>query len=88
MINFWIIFSCFTSPKLVSNQNPLFNVNGVLNAISIKTDHLDNLFLEGPGAGGVATASSVISDLYEIASSSKIPSLGHKTSNLCLIKRS
>jgi len=73
---------CFTSPKLVNNQNPLSNVNGVLNAISIETDHLENLFLEGPGAGGLPTASSVISDLYEIASSSKIPSLGYKVKDL------
>ena len=74
--------SCVTSPKLIENSNPLSNVNGVLNAISIETDHIDNLFLEGPGAGGKPTASSVISDLYEIASSSTISSLGYKTENL------
>ena len=73
---------CVTAPKLIENNNPLSKVNGVLNAISIETDHLENLFLEGPGAGGVATASSVISDLYEIASSSQIPSLGYKMETL------
>ena len=37
-----------------------------------KQDQLQNLFLEGEWAGGKATASSVISDLYEIASNSNI----------------
>ena len=78
---------CSTSPKLVNYNNPLSNVNGVLNAINIETDHLDNIFLEGPGAGGMPTASSVISDLYEIASSSTIPSLGYQIKNLSDYKR-
>ena len=45
---------------------------GCLNAIKIETDQLKSLFLEGEGAGGRATASSVISDLYEIISNTKI----------------
>jgi homoserine dehydrogenase len=74
--------SCITEPKLIKINNPLANVNGVLNAIKIETDQLETLFLEGEGAGGKATASSVISDLYEIFLNSNIPSLGYKVSNL------
>ena len=40
---------CITSPKLINKKIPLANVNGVLNAINIETDQLNNLFLEGEG---------------------------------------
>lgn len=71
-----------TEPKLINKNNPLSNVNGVLNAINIETDQLKSLFLEGEGAGGKATASSVISDLYEITSNSNLLSLGFNTKSL------
>ena len=78
---------CVTEPKLISKKNPLANVDGVLNAIKIETDQLKSLFLEGEGAGGRATASSVISDLYEIASNTSILSLGYKTDELFNYKK-
>lgn len=74
--------SCVTEPKLIKMNNPLASVTGVLNAVQIQTDQLENLFLEGEGAGGKATASSIISDLYEIFFNSNISSLGYKISNL------
>ena len=40
------------------------------------------MILEGEGAGGKATASSIISDLYEISTNIQTPSLGHRASNL------
>ena len=40
------------------------------------------MFLEGEGAGGLATASSIISDLHEIALNSYQFSLGKKVSSL------
>ena len=79
--------SCITEPKLIKMNNPLASVNGVLNAVQIQTDQLENLFIEGEGAGGKATASSVISDLYEIFFNSKISSLGYKISNLKYLKK-
>ena len=69
----------FTSPKLISFDNPLSNVGDALNAINIATDHLDNLFLEGQGAGGKATASSVLSDIFEISQSNNFNNLGFGT---------
>ena len=74
--------SQFTSPKLVNLTNPLSNVDDALNAINIESDHLNNLFLEGQGAGGKPTASSVLSDLHEIAQNDTFENLGFKTSNL------
>ena len=76
-----------TGPKLLLKSKPLANVDGVLNAIDIKTDQLETLFLEGEGAGGKATASSVISDLYEIFSESKILSLGYCVNQLKKFKK-
>ena len=73
---------CVTEPKLISQEKPLANVDGVLNALNLETDQLSSLFIEGEGAGGRATASSVISDLYEIISNSNILSLGFSTDKL------
>ncbi len=69
----------FTSPKLISFDNPLSNVGDALNAINIETDHLDNLFLEGQGAGGKPTASSILSDIFEISQNNNFNNLGFKT---------
>ena len=74
--------SNFTSPKLVSIDNPLASVDNALNAINIETFHLENLFLEGEGAGGKPTASSVLSDLYDISQNEKFDNLGFKIDNL------
>ncbi len=79
--------SNFTSPKLVNNNSPLANVGDALNAINIETNHLDNLFLEGQGAGGKPTASSVLSDLYEISQKKNFDNLGFKTNKLVDYKK-
>ena len=71
-----------TEPRLIKIKNPLANVDGVINAINVETEHLQSLFYEGEGAGGKATASSIISDLFEISNNSKSLSLGYKISEL------
>lgn len=53
-------------PALVPDDAPLSQVNGVLNAVSIKADAVD-LTTIGPGAGGGATASAVVADIADIA---------------------
>jgi len=78
---------CVTGPKFITNSNPLANVDGVLNAIKIETDQLKSLFLAGEGAGGKATASSILSDLLEISSNTNILSLGYKNKNLINFKK-
>ena len=69
-------------PTLVKNTSKLANVNGVQNGIKIESDYLSSLFIEGDGAGGKATASSIISDLLEIAKGSNINSLGYEIKQL------
>ena len=71
-----------TKPKLISLDNPMANTNGPLNAINIETDQLENLYLEGEGAGGIPTASSVLSDIYEISNEGDHKSLGFSISKL------
>ena len=71
-----------TKPKLISLDKPLANANNALNAINIETDQLQNLYLEGEGAGGLPTASSILSDIFEIASNGEFRSIGYDISQL------
>ena len=71
-----------TKPKLISLDKPLANANDALNAINIVTDQLQNLYLEGEGAGGLPTASSILSDVFEIANNVDVRSIGHNTYKL------
>ena len=71
-----------TKPKLISLDKPLANANDALNAINIVTDQLQNLYLEGEGAGGLPTASSILSDVFEIANNVDISSCGYNTDQL------
>jgi len=71
-----------TKPKLIPLDRPLANVNGALNAINIETDELENLYLEGEGAGGLPTASSIISDIFEISNNSNFKSIGYNVNHL------
>ena len=71
-----------TKPKLISKENSIANTEGALNAITVETDQLKNLYLEGEGAGGFPTASSVLSDIYEIFTSFNYKSLGFVQSKL------
>ena len=76
-----------TKPKLISLDTPMANTNGVLNAVNIETDQLENLYLEGEGAGGTPTASSVLSDIYEISNEGDYKSLGFLFSKLIKYKK-
>ncbi len=54
-------------PTLVPEQQLLASVNGVLNAVLVKTDAAGDTMFSGPGAGGLATASAVLSDVLAVA---------------------
>ena len=71
-----------TKPKLISLDKPLANANDALNAINIVTDQLQNLYLEGEGAGGLPTASSILSDVFEIANNVDVRSIGYNIDQL------
>ena len=71
-----------TEPMLIDCKSEIANVNGVMNAIKLETDYLKSLFLVGEGAGGVATTSSILSDILEISNSHDQKSLGYENSSL------
>ncbi|VAX35770.1 Homoserine dehydrogenase [hydrothermal vent metagenome] len=55
-------------PTLISNDHPLASVNSIYNAVYLNADPLGNILLSGEGAGQMAAASGVISDLTNLAS--------------------
>ncbi len=54
-------------PALLEKRHQLATVDGVLNAVFLKTSAVGPLLLTGAGAGKLPTASSVISDLVALA---------------------
>lgn len=54
-------------PTMLPLDSTLAQINGVLNAVAIDTDLLGEIVLSGPGAGGDATAASVLADLQDLA---------------------
>ena len=64
-------------PALINKDRIIAEVDGVMNAVSINCDALNESMYYGPGAGGDATASAVIADLIDIAKGNKNPMLGY-----------
>jgi homoserine dehydrogenase len=54
-------------PTMIPFSNPLSNVNGSLNAVTIAGDAVGDMMLYGHGAGMMPTASAAISDTIDIA---------------------
>lgn len=54
-------------PTMINENNLVAKVDGVMNAVSVVGDCVGESVYYGAGAGGDATASSVISDLIQIA---------------------
>jgi len=63
-------------PTLVPVDSPIADVGGVFNAVAIKGDFVGDLMLEGRGAGAFPTASSVVSDVIDIARGIILPPFG------------
>ena len=55
------------APTLVARGNMLASVNGVFNAVMVKSDLADRTLYYGRGAGRLPTASTVISDIADVA---------------------
>jgi homoserine dehydrogenase len=63
-------------PTMVPRDSAIAQVMGVTNAVTVDADAIDPITLVGPGAGGTATASAVISDLGDIARGVRTPPFG------------
>lgn len=55
------------APVMIYPDNPLFSVDGVFNAILVKGNMVGDVMFYGQGAGKLATASAVVSDVMEAA---------------------
>jgi homoserine dehydrogenase len=53
-------------PALVDRHHPLAGVEGPFNAVMLQGDAIREITLEGPGAGGIETASAVVADMVNV----------------------
>jgi len=53
-------------PALVDRHHPLGSVEGPFNAVMLQGDAIREIMLEGPGAGGIETASAVVADMVSV----------------------
>jgi homoserine dehydrogenase len=53
-------------PAFVDGQHPLAAVVGAFNAVMLQGDAIREITLEGPGAGGIETASAVVADMVSV----------------------
>ena len=53
-------------PALVNRHHPLASVEGPFNAVMLHGDAIREIMLEGPGAGGLETASAVVADMVSV----------------------
>ena len=54
-------------PTLIPKDHPLASINGIFNALFLDVDPLGDVMLSGEGAGQMAAASGVISDLVNLS---------------------
>lgn len=79
-------------PAMIPVENPIANINGVLNAVRVCDDLMEENILVGHGAGGLPTGSAVMGDVVEIArniisgSRNRVPSQSYPLANLKSIR--
>ncbi|HMN88262.1 MAG TPA: homoserine dehydrogenase, partial [Bauldia sp.] len=69
-------------PAMVPKSSAVARIDGVTNAVAVEADFVGQLVLSGPGAGGEATASSVMSDIADIARGDRVGTFGRPASSL------
>jgi homoserine dehydrogenase len=69
-------------PTMVPKESAIAQVMGVTNAVTIDVDGFSPITLVGPGAGGAATASSVVADIADIARGHRSPVFGRPAAQL------
>ena len=63
-------------PAMVPKSSAIARIDGVTNAVAVESDFAGQVVLSGPGAGGEATASAVMSDIADIARGTIVPTFG------------
>ena len=64
-------------PTLIPETNMVAKVDGVINAVAVKGDAVNDTLFCGPGAGAGPTASAVVADIIDIARGIKVPALSY-----------
>jgi homoserine dehydrogenase len=59
-------------PALVPLDHPLASITGANNAVFARGDAIGEIMLMGPGAGGMPTATAVVSDIVSIANTKDV----------------
>ena len=74
-------------PTMVPKDSAIAQVMGVTNAVTIDAEGLAPITLVGPGAGGMATASAVVSDLADIACGVRTPPFGRPAGRMTAVRK-
>src|SRR4051812_21294699 len=74
-------------PTMVHKETAIARVMGVTNAVTIDAEGINPLTLVGPGAGGAATASAVLSDIGDIARGVRTAPFGRPAAELTSVRK-
>lgn len=66
-------FVCQVAPMMITTTHPLATVTEAANAVYVEGNAVGQTMFWGPGAGSLATASAVVSDVLQIAQRGFIP---------------
>ncbi len=69
-------------PTMLRKDSSIAQVMGVTNAVTIDAEGINPITLVGPGAGGAATASAVLSDIADVARGLKPAPFGRPSAKL------
>ena len=72
---------------MVRKDSAIAQVMGVTNAVTVDAEGIDPLTLVGPGAGGAATASAVVSDIADIARGVRAAPFGRPSARLTSVRK-
>jgi homoserine dehydrogenase len=74
-------------PTMVRKDSSIAQVMGVTNAVTIDAEGINPITLVGPGAGGAATASAVLSDIADVARGVRAAPFGRPTAQLASVRK-
>jgi homoserine dehydrogenase len=74
-------------PTMVRKDSAIAQVMGVTNAVTIDAAGINPLTLVGPGAGGMATASAVLTDIGDIARGVRTAPFGRPSEKLTAVRK-
>lgn len=74
-------------PTMVRKDSAIAQVMGVTNAVTVDAAGINPITLIGPGAGGAATASAVLSDIADVARGLCVAPFGRPTARLTSVRK-